>query len=180
MLAVEISGLNRAICWNLLSLRARSQPALTSHAQFTLPSKLPVTTVGFSVFPRNIYQWLIPSDSKVCWHHLIFTHWFFMSCVAHNWEEKHFLVFNHWLRPWADLCFHAGRNRFHWVISLGRYQIQLPHTPHPYPEGHFAPHSKSSACFISAPFHLGCSDPNSPLGYKWKLSSHLADRKSVV
>ena len=69
---------------------------------------------------------------------------------------------------------HAGRNRFHWVISLGRCQIQLPRTPHPYPEGHFAPHSKSSACFISAPFHLGCSDPNSPLGYKWKLSSHLA------
>ena len=174
MLAVEISGLNRTVCWKLLSLRTRAQPALTSHAQFTLPSKLPVTVVGFSVFPRNIYQWLIPSDSKVCWHHLIFTHWFFMSCVAHNWEEKQFLVFNHWLRPWADLCFHAGRNRFHWVISLGRCQIQLPHTPHPYPEGHFAPHSKSSACFISAPFHLGCSDPNSPLGYKWKLSSHLA------
>lgn len=174
MLAVEISELNRAICWNLLSLRARDQPALTSHAQFTLPSKLPVAIVEFSVFPRNIFQWLISSDSKVCWHHLIFTHWFFMSCVAHNWEEKHFLVFNHWLRPWADLCFHAGRNRFHWVISLGRCQIQLPRTPHPYPEGHFAPHSKSSACFISAPFHLGCSDPNSPLGYKWKLSSRLA------
>lgn len=56
MLAGEISELNRAICWNLLSLGACAQPALTSHAQLTLPSKLLVAIVEFLVFPRIVFQ----------------------------------------------------------------------------------------------------------------------------
>ena len=59
----------------------------------------------------------------------MFAHWFFMSCVSHSWGEKRFFEFSQSQRPWADLCFHAGWNRFHRVISPGRPQIQLPCIP---------------------------------------------------
>lgn len=160
MLIVEISGLNQAVCWNILSLRTLLYLAMhSSH----YPANLPLLAiVEFLVFPRNIYQWLVPSESKVCWQLLLVAHWFFMSHVSHSWGEKRFFEFSHSQRPWADLCFHAGWNRSHRVISLGRPQIQLPCIPththhhcHHHPGGHAAPHATVSCLLCLSSFSSG-------------------------
>lgn len=122
--------------------------------------------------PRKNCQLVVPSESKVCCLLLVFAHWFFMSCVSHNWGERHFLEFNHWQSPlswpllpcWLEL-------RLHRAIPLGRCQVQAA-TPPPRLAHCSSLHRACWLCLSS--LSSGMFSSSSPLGYKWKLFSLLA------
>lgn len=120
--------------------------------------------------PRKIFQLFVPSESKVCCLLLVFIHWFFMSCVSHNWGERHFLEFNHWQPPeLTSASLLAGTQ-----IASSNFSREMP-SPGCHPPPRLA-HCSSlhRACWLClSSLSPGMFSSSSPLGCKWKLFSPL-------